>query len=593
VASRDLHSVILIDGDKLPDRQLVGAKAWSIASMRSLGLSVPSAFVIPTRCCQEYFEANELPGKLVEDIHRGILWLEQETARQFGRGPRPLLVSVRSGASVSMPGMMDTILNLGISPETEPVLAEEWADTAFARDVHRRFWHLFGKVVLHSEPRDSSGSPAEVRQEIEQALGRSVATDVTEQLLAAIKAVFDSWNSPRAKRYRKHQNINNALGTAVTVQAMVFGNADAKSGTGVLFSRNPVTGEAIAYGEYLARAQGEDVVSGFHTPMPLESLGAQQPDMLQQLLSSARALEQFHKDAQDIEFTVERGRLFFLQTRSAKCAPYAAIRIAESMVGERLIDIPEAIRRVTPEQVRLLLTPRLADGAADGATILAKGEAASPGIGQGRVVLQSDLAESMAKEGTAVVLARATTSPEDLHGMLASVATVTEQGGTTSHAAVVARALGKPCVVGCGTGTIDALAGRLLTVDGGTGSIYDGLLGVLARREEDEPAFARLLEWCEQLSPVRVRAEPPGDMQIVDLDRIDNPDDLGVIEAACAAVPEGCAARGTIFSTNSDAMEAAIRAHITTIVTYPRLPALLAAARYHLSQKGIPHVEPA
>jgi pyruvate, orthophosphate dikinase len=574
-------SVITLDGSSVPDRRLVGGKAWSIASMRALGLNVPPAFVISTDACREYFLEGRIAGQLAQDIESGIAWLEAQTGKRFGGGPRPLLVSVRSGAAISMPGMMDTVLNLGVTDETEGLLAAEWSDAAFARDVHRRFLDLYAKIVLKMDAPvlEADSSPAAWRSAIACTAGVAVPSDVREQIFTAISAVFDSWNSARARRFRKHQGIADDLGTAVTVQSMVFGNLDERSGTGVLFSRNPLTGEKAPYGEYLARAQGEEIVSGTHTPVSLETMRDHVEQALQELLQGADSLERWHRDVQDIEFTVERGRLYFLQTRSAKRSPYAAVYLAEAMVNEGHIQPDEALRRVSPDQVRLLLTPRLADGATVYAEIVARGEAASPGIGIGAVVATADSAEACARGGEKTVLARATTSPNDLHGMIAAEATITEQGGTTSHAAVVARALGKPCVVGCGVDALRSLTGRQVTVDGSAGIVYDGALATQVRREESEPCLSKLLEWSIARSPIRVLAAAPPEVIVHDLDLTANLDEPDAVTKAISSLKPGACVRGAIFSSSDDAVRAAIQAGVGIIVTYPRLPALLVAAQ--------------
>ena len=577
------HSfVITLNGAHVPDKALIGGKAWSIANMRALGLNVPPAFVITTLACLDYFSSGRIDAHLVQEIKSGIEWLEEQTGKRFGGGPRPLLVSVRSGAAVSMPGMMDTVLNLGITDQTETLLAAEWSDGAFARDVHRRFLDLYAKIVLKADAMHLEGDapPIVWREAIAVATGAPVSTDVHDQLFKAIGAVFDSWNSARARRYRKHQGISNDLGTAVTVQSMVFGNLDHRSGTGVLFSRNPLTGEKEPFGEYLSRAQGEQIVSGSHTPAPLQTMSENVPDAMQELLRSADSLERFHRDVQDIEFTVERGRLYFLQTRAAKRAPYAAVCIAEAMVKEGHIDPNEALRRVSPDQIRLLLMPRLAEGATANAVILARGEGASPGIASGVVTLEAEMAETRAKAGEQVVLARATTSPNDLHGMIAAKATITEQGGTTSHAAVVARALGKPCVVGCGIDALMGLSGKRITVDGAAGLIYAGELQTQIRREETEPLLSQLLAWGIEFAPVRVLAAAPTGSSIVDLDLLADAEDPNAIAEALKNLPPGGYVRGAIFSTNDAAVQAALRAGAGMIVTYPRLPALLVAVQY-------------
>lgn len=554
---------LALDGsDVPPPRALIGGKAWSIARIGALGLGVPPAIVVTTEACAACLEADGLADELVTSLEAGMAWLEQATGRQFGKGPSPLLVSVRSGAPVSMPGMMDTVLNLGVTAETEQLLAGECGDASFAADTRRRFRELYTQIVLRHE----AGPDAPVPE------------DVTVQLHDAVRAVFESWNSRRARRYRQHHGIADSLGTAVTIQAMVFGNMDARSGTGVLFSRNPLTGDPAPFGEYLPRAQGEDVVSGKFSPRPLEAMRASVPAALEELLRAARLLEEADSDAQDIEFTVERGRLFLLQARTAKRAPRAAVRIAVDMVRESRISPDEALARVTPEQVRLLLSPRLADGAADAATLLAKGEAACPGVGWGQVVADAEEADRRAGQGEPVVLARPTTSPEDVHGMIVARAVVTEQGGSTSHAAVVGRALGRPCVVGCGVGTLSGLAGRMVTVDGQSGRVFEGQLAVEMPREQDDPDLVTLITWCEARAPLRVLEAAPGGAAVLDLNTVPGSEDPAMLPAILAGAPRGSGVSGGAIASDAG-MQAAVRAALGFVVATPRLPALLAAVQ--------------
>jgi len=467
--------VLALSGGPSPDRALIGNKAASLADMAALGLPVPPAFVVTTQACRAYLEGGRLPAGLEAAVDAGIAWVEQATGRTFGSGPSPLFVSVRSGAPVSMPGMMDTVLNLGMCPEAAAALARETGDSGFAADTFARFEKQFAEIVGHAPP-----------------------ADPRVQFLHAVAAVFQSWNSRRARRWREHQGIAHDLGTAVTVQAMVFGNRCELSGTGVLFSRNPLSGERVPYGEWLPRAQGEDVVSGRHTPLPLSALREAQPAVAAALLDAAAILERAGGDAQDIEFTVETGRLWLLQTRTAKRSPRAAARMAVEMATEGLIDRRTAVGRVSAGQLEALLRPALADDSVADATILARGEAASPGAGQGVLVLDSDEAERRAAAGELVVLARPTTSPEDVHGMIAAAAILTELGGSTSHAAVVGRSLGKPVIVGCGAGSLQALGGRMVTADGGPGVVYEGLLPL--RSPVDDPVVATLAAWRAALA---------------------------------------------------------------------------------------------
>lgn len=563
--------ILPLNGASLPDRKLIGGKAWSVARMAALGLHVPPAFVITTEACLACLSQGAFPEGLDDGIAAGLNWLEEETGRRFGHGDKRLLLSVRSGAAISMPGMMDTVLNLGIDDAGEAALASETGLPAFARDTHRRFIELYSAIVLKAPVElQHEGDPIVWRADVERA-GGSVPSDVRAQLRGAVQAVFDSWNTRRAKRYREHNNIPHDLGTAVTVQAMVFGNLDELSGTGVLFSRNPLVGSPEPYGEYLPRAQGEDVVSGKFTPLSLEAMRDHVPDAHAALLEASTLLEAENGDVQDIEFTVQTGKLYLLQSRSAKRAPEAAVRIAVDMVNEGRIDAATALSRVSAEQVSTLLLPHLAAGASDGAELLASGEGACPGVASGILVADSDEAERRAASGEAVVLVRATTSPDDVHGMIAARAVVTEQGGSTSHAAVVSRALGRPCVVGVGTGAL-ALAGRLVTVDGATGKVYAGALATQAPRESEDPRLSRLIDWARERSPVTVLHPGEADgTEALDVDLLlaeGTPDDLA------AALSGKTTARGSALA-NADIARAACKAGVTTMITEPVLPALL------------------
>ncbi|HEY4411252.1 MAG TPA: pyruvate, phosphate dikinase, partial [Acidimicrobiia bacterium] len=431
--------------DELLSKERIGGKAWSLGRMMRLGLAVPPAFVITTDACRAYVAGGQtMPAGLPEQVQAGVAALERDLDRTVGSGPHPLLLSVRSGAPVSMPGMMDTVLNLGMNDAVEAALAGESGDAGFARDTHTRFLTLFGKIVLKTDTEEQTAAdPAGLRQLIGRETGRDIPADPGEQLRLAIAAVFESSQSRRARSYRRHYNLPDDMGTAVTVQAMVFGNLDDQSGTGVLFTRNPLTGERTPYGEYLPRGQGEDVVSGRHTPEPLSRLAELNASVHGELLRAAQTLEDTAADVQDIEFTVQKGVLYLLQTRSAKRAPEAAVRIAVEMVDEGLLTPAEALGRVSAEQVRMLLRPHLAPKAAKEADVLAQGEPACPGVGRGVCVTDPDEAHDRAAEGEEVVLVRESTSPDDVHGMIAAHAVVTETGGATSHAAVVSRGLGR------------------------------------------------------------------------------------------------------------------------------------------------------
>ncbi|HWD05862.1 MAG TPA: pyruvate, phosphate dikinase [Kribbella sp.] len=457
-------------GRRDEDRAVLGGKAFSINRMLKLGLRVPPAFVFPTSVCVEYYASGKrVPARLAAELREGIVAIEAAVGRRFGDPAAPLLVSVRSGAARSMPGMMDTVLNLGVNSEIAAALSEQAGDQAFGADTHRRFVQQFTQIV-----------------------GKPPTDDPWEQLEDAVVAVFESWSSPRATAYRRHHNLPDDAGTAVTVQAMIFGNLGADSGTGVLFSRNPVTGEAEPYGEWLPGGQGEDVVSGRFDPLGLSELGDSMPEVHDELLSAARVLEREFGDVQDIEFTVERGRLWLLQARSAKRSATAAVRHAVAMRNEGLLTVEEALGRVTADQLKVLLQPHLSPEVRAGATLLAKGEVACPGVGSGVVVTSADEADDLAAEGKDVVLATPTTNPDDVHGMLAARAIITEIGGATSHAAVVSRELGRPCVVGCGEGVLAPLAGRVVTVDSTAGEIFDGVLPLTGAGGGD----AALDEFC-------------------------------------------------------------------------------------------------
>ncbi|KUI29355.1 pyruvate, phosphate dikinase [Mycobacterium sp. GA-2829] len=477
--------VVRLDGSRIYPRMTVGGKAHGLSKIRAAGLPTPPAFNVTVNACKQYFEdADDLMARAWPQILDGLAWLESESGHTFGRGPVPLLVSVRSGAPASMPGMMDTVLNLGINDDVEQILAQK-CGPAFAADTHRRFRELFCQVV----------DPA----------GGDVPSDPLQQLRAAVVAVFASWNSARAVSYRRHHHLEGKMpGTSVTIQAMVFGNLDEQSGTGVLFSRNPLTGDNVPYGEWLPRGQGEDVVSGKFDPLPLTALAEQHPDIHSQLLDAAKWLERDGSDVQDIEFTVEAGKLYLLQTRTAKRSAQAAVAIAVALQREGLIDAAEALDRVTPAQLDTLLTPVIEPSALAEATVVASGLPACPGVGAGRVVTDSDSAEDAFDDGEDVVLARETTSPDDVGGMIAARAVITEQGGSTSHAAVVSRELHTPCVVGCGKGSLQDLSGTEVTVDGSSGKIYAGLLPLTRPSEDGDPNLAVLLGWARERCSVQV-----------------------------------------------------------------------------------------
>lgn len=477
--------VVTLDGHARLPREILGNKGYGIDAMRRHGLAVPPAFCITTEVCAAFFAD---PDRCVDDIWSDVRdkmgWLEAETSRTFGHGPRPLLVSVRSGAALSMPGMMDTVLDLGIDDAVEEALAAS-GSAEFARDTRHRFTDMYRRIVL------SGDADAEV------------PTDPWAQLRGAIEAVFASWRSPRAIKYRAHHGLDDSAGTAVIVQAMVFGNLARDSGTGVLFSRNPITGANEPFGEWLANGQGEDVVSGTVDVAPVAALRDEQPAVYEQLMAAARSLEGLATDVQDIEFTVEEGKLWLLQTRTAKRSAQAAVRLSLQLRHEGLVDDAEALRRVTPTHIQTLLEPSLQPETRLAANLLAKGLPACPGVVSGKAYSDVDEALDAADEGEDVILVRTATSPDDVQGMLAARGIVTEIGGATSHAAVVSREIGRPAVVGCGAGVVSALVGKTITVDGYEGEVREGVLERAAWSETDSPDLAELAEIARGISPLR------------------------------------------------------------------------------------------
>jgi pyruvate,orthophosphate dikinase len=487
--------VVLLDGAATASREVLGNKGYGINAMRREGLPVPPAFCITTEVCARYFEEpDETADAIRDDVRANLRRLEAETSRTFGAGPRPLLVSVRSGAALSMPGMLDTVLDLGIDDAVEAALARLHSPK-FAADTRERFRHMYRRIVLG----DGDGE---------------VPDDPFAQLGGAIGAVFRSWNSPRAIAYRQHRGLGEIGGTAVVVQAMVFGNMESRSGTGVLFSRNPMTGAGEPFGEWLPGGQGEDVVSGTFDVEPAAALRDEQPAIYDELLMAARTLERIAGDVQDIEFTVEQGKLWLLQTRVAKRSAQAAVRLALALRDEGVIDELEALRRVDPGQVETLLQPSLQPETRLAAALLAKGLPACPGVAAGTAYDDVDEAIDAAEDGEDVILVRSCTSPDDIHGMMAARGIVTEIGGATSHAAVVSRELHRPSVVGCGPGIARALAGRQITVDGTEGEVREGILELTAWSEDDTPDLAELVRIARRHSPLAAHAA--GDHPVID-----------------------------------------------------------------------------
>ncbi|MGH1403076.1 MAG: pyruvate, phosphate dikinase [Alphaproteobacteria bacterium] len=547
------------DGDASM-RNLLGGKGCNLAEMASLGLPVPPGFTINTEVCTYYYDnERQYPAELVAQVEESLAIVEKSMGMGFGDVDNPLLVSVRSGARVSMPGMMDTVLNLGLNDETVVGLAKKANDERFAWDSYRRFVQMYADVVLGLEhhdfedildtyKRDEGLSQdtditaegwkdivGEYKALVERELGKPFPTDPKEQLWGAIGAVFSSWMVPRAITYRKINEIPESWGTAVNVQSMVFGNMGDDCATGVAFTRDPSTGENYFYGEYLVNAQGEDVVAGIRTPQSLTIKGREMeggtlpsmeetmPEVFKQLDDLRLKLEQHFREIQDIEFTVQQGNLYMLQTRNGKRTAAAALKIAVDMVDEGLISKEEALLRVEPQSLDQLLHPRLDPDATR--NVISKGLPASPGAASGSVVFSADEAEAKSHQGEAVILCRQETSPEDIHGMHASTGILTSRGGMTSHAAVVARGMGKPCVAGAGDLYIDQKSkiirkdgieikeGDLVTIDGGTGEIMLGQVPTI--KPELSGDFATLMEWADERRrmAVRTNAETPLDAE--------------------------------------------------------------------------------
>jgi pyruvate,orthophosphate dikinase len=534
-------------------RDLLGGKGAGVAEMTRSGVPVPPGFTITTEACNSYYENNkQFPEGMWDQVLTALKDVEKKTGKKFGDPSNPLLVSVRSGAKFSMPGMMDTVLNLGLNKQTLEGLAKLTNNPRFAADAYRRFVQLFGKIVLSVDGeklehvmteakgdgrQDTDLSTEELRQItekfkqiIKQDAGVDFPEDPYEQLRMAIGAVFSSWMGRRAIDYRRLNRIADNLGTGVNVQAMVFGNMGDDSATGVSFSRNPATGENRIYGEYLINAQGEDVVAGVRTPLPIAHLEQEMPDVYAQFATISKQLEKHYKDVQDVEFTIERGKLWMLQTRTGKRTGGAAVKIAVDLVREGLIDERTAVERVEPAALDQLLHPMINDAAKAEArsagNYLTTGLPASPGAASGTVVFDPDEAEELAKSGAKVILVRTETAPEDFHGMVAAQAILTARGGMTSHAAVVARGMGKPCVAGAGDLRIDYRAGEFtangktikhgdsISLDGSTGEVFAGQLPT------SEPVltgdFATFMSWADKFRKlgVRTNADTPHDARV-------------------------------------------------------------------------------
>ncbi|UTR10614.1 pyruvate, phosphate dikinase [Evansella sp. LMS18] len=538
--------VYLFDEGNSEMKELLGGKGANLAEMTKIGLPVPYGFTISTTACNAYYEAGKsVSPELRFEIYEALATLEEQTGKRLGDTSDPLLVSVRSGAVFSMPGMMDTVLNLGMNDETVEGLAKLTENPRFAYDSYRRFIQMFSDVVLGvdvfyfeqllEETRDEKGytsDPELTAEDWKEVIGeykkivkkhtrKAFPQDPKEQLLLSIQAVFDSWHNQRAVVYRRLNKIPDHLGTAVNIQSMVFGNMGNDSGTGVAFTRNPSTGEKKLYGEYLINAQGEDVVAGIRTPQPISTLKDEMPDVFDQFVETCNHLENHYKDMQDIEFTVERGQLFILQTRTGKRTAEAAIRIAVELVNDKVIGKQEALLRIDPEQLDQLLHRRIDDSFVR--QHIAKGLPASPGAATGQVVFDADEAERLTGDGRKVILVRPETTPDDIHGIISAQAVVTSRGGMTSHAAVVARGMGKACICGCEALKIDLKNkqftagdtvvnyGEIITIDGSTGEIMLGEIPMIEPELSDD--FRTLLSWADDVRKLKVRtnADNPQD----------------------------------------------------------------------------------
>ncbi len=517
-------------------KDLLGGKGAGLAEMTSAGLPVPAGFTITTEACNDYFAAGErLPDGLWEDVLEAVREVERETGKGFGDAKNPLLVSVRSGAKFSMPGMMDTVLNLGLNEATLQGLVALTGNERFGWDAYRRFIQMFGRIVLgidgerfdhaldaakraRGAKQDTDLDAAALRDVaadfkaiVVEATGREFPSDPNDQLDLAIKAVFASWFGKRARDYRKNQKIADDLGTAVNVVTMVFGNMGDDSGTGVAFTRDPNTGEKVLYGEYLVNAQGEDVVAGVRTAPKIAQMQTDMPSVFAEFQAIAERLERHYRDVQDLEFTIERGRLYMLQTRSAKRTAAAAVKIAVDMVADGLITKEEALARIEPAHVDQLLRDQYDPIARRSAVRVAKGLNASPGAAVGRAVFSADDAVAWVARGEKVVLVRIETSPDDFHGMAVAQGILTARGGATSHAAVVARQIGKPCVAGCAELVVDYAAktarstetgatfaeGDWISVDGSTGEVFAGALPTVSARYEDQHDLQTILGYAD------------------------------------------------------------------------------------------------
>ncbi|MDU1411488.1 MAG: pyruvate, phosphate dikinase [Clostridium sp.] len=531
-------------------RELLGGKGANLAEMTNIGIPVPKGFTVTTEACNKYYDDNKTIAKeIIDEIHEKMAELEKITGKKFGSLENPLLVSVRSGARASMPGMMDTILNLGLNDETVEVMAKKTNNPRFAYDSYRRFIQMFSDVVMELDKRhfedimdemkaargvnlDTELTADDLKELVvkfkayyKEAMGKDFPSDPEMQLIESVTAVFRSWNNPRAIVYRRMNDIPGSWGTAVNVQEMVFGNKGITSGTGVAFSRNPSTGEKKIFAEYLMNAQGEDVVAGIRTPQNIEQLAKENPEVYDQFMKIVNTLENHYKDMQDMEFTIEEGKLYFLQTRNGKRTAQAALKIAVDLVEEGMLTKREAILKVEPKQLDTLLHPAFDKDSLKAAEVIAKGLPASPGAACGKVYFTAEEAKEAHANGEKVVLVRLETSPEDIEGMVASEGILTVRGGMTSHAAVVARGMGTCCVAGCGELTVNESAktftasgvtykeGDFISIDGSTGNVYAGEIKCVD--PEISGYFGTFMGWADEIRSLKVRtnADTPRDTE--------------------------------------------------------------------------------
>jgi pyruvate,orthophosphate dikinase len=544
-----------LDGDREAMKEAFGGKGAGLAEMTRSGVNVPPGLTILTTCCREYTaNGGKMLDGLMDEVNQQLAHVEAKLDRKLGDLQKPLLLSVRSGAKFSMPGMMDTILNLGLNDKTVESLAKLTDNPRFAWDSYRRFIQMYSNVVLEISKDQFEDILEDMKDELKvhtdsdltvenlkklvvlykayvlKKSGKDFPQDTKVQLSGAIEAVFRSWNNNRAVYYRNLNKIDHNLGTAVNVQSMVFGNFDNNSATGVCFTRNPSTGEKLLYGEYLTNAQGEDVVAGVRTPKKIVDMAAEMPKMYEELLANIGRLEKYYRDMQDIEFTIEQGKLFLLQTRNGKRTAAAAIKVAVDMVKEEIITKEEALMRVEPLQLNQLLLPSfVADDKQKAKTagrLLATGLNASPGAAIGKIVFNPDEAEKRALSGEKIILVRIETCPDDIHGLVPAQGVITSRGGMTSHAAVVARGMGKPCVAGCEAlkinldreemvvGTKTFKNGDIVSIDGTTGEIFEG--AILTSEPDFSEDFRHILQWADSVRRlgIRTNADTPADAKL-------------------------------------------------------------------------------